>query len=296
MAVTVESLALEVARAFEPLKDRLAAGEVRTLFAELGMPAPDTVLGAAGVMDAIGDTATAVGELPDKIDGPRRRHQLRGTLPRSWLALAALTPIIASVTTSVDRIADAVDGAASGSASAEIQAFATALPERLVGYLLAHYLERQHPVVAGVAELLGLLERNAAAATAAAPAYVERRLRLDLLGDLLDDPVAVLANDYHWGAADLQVGQAAGPARPVRQQRRQGRLRAARARRRPAGAADLHGRPRPHRRPSPTIPGIRASTRVDLAKKLDVADPTPSGTRAGRGAGRRPERAALRST
>ena len=69
MAVTVESLALEVARALEPLKDRLAAGEVRTLFAELGMPAPDTVLGAAGVMDAVGDTATAVGELPDKIDG-----------------------------------------------------------------------------------------------------------------------------------------------------------------------------------------------------------------------------------
>ena len=108
------------------------------------------------------------------------------------------------MTTSVDRIADAVDGAASGSASAEIRAFATALPERLVGYLLAHYLERQHPVVAGVGELLGLLERNAAAATAAAPAYVERKLRLDLLGDLLDDPVAVLANDYNWGAVDLE--------------------------------------------------------------------------------------------
>ena len=83
MAVTVESLALEVARALEPLKDRLAAGEVRTLFAELGMPAPDTVLGAPGVMDAVGDTATAVGDLPAKIDGPRRRHRARETPPRS---------------------------------------------------------------------------------------------------------------------------------------------------------------------------------------------------------------------
>ena len=168
------------------------------------------------------------------------------------------------------------DGAASGSASAEIQAFAAALPERLVGYLLAHYLERRHPVVAGVGELLGLLERNAAAATAAAPAYVERKLRLDLLGDLLDDPLAAIAEDYSWGAdlqweelldrlarfansvakvAFVQPGPGGGP--PV--------LRIFMV---DLGLTDD---------PPPAVPGIRASTRVDLAKKLDVQIPLRPG-------------------
>ena len=95
MAVTVESLALEVARAFEPLKDRLAAGEVRTLFAELGMPAPDVVLAAPGVMDAIGDTATARRRPALQDRGPGRRHRGARTSPPIVAALAALTPVIA---------------------------------------------------------------------------------------------------------------------------------------------------------------------------------------------------------
>jgi hypothetical protein len=272
MAVTVESLALEVARAFEPLKDRLAAGEVRTLFAELGMPAPDTVLAAPGVLDAIGDTASAVGDLPSKIEDLVEAIE-EGDVAPIVVALAALTPVIASVTATVDRIGDAVDGAASGAATGEIQAFAAALPERLVGYLVAHYLERRHPVVAGIGELLGLVERRAVAATAAAPAYVERRLRLDLLGDLLNDPLARLAENYQWGGAlrweDLldrlarfansvakvafvQPGPGGGP--PV--------LRIFMV---DLGPTD------------DTIPGIRASARVDLERKLDIEIPLRPG-------------------
>jgi hypothetical protein len=273
MAVTVESLALEVARAFEPLKDRLAAGDVETLFAELGMPAPDVVLAAGGVVDAIDDLTTAADDLPPKIE------QLVDAIDDGEpapivVALTALTPVITSVTTAVDRIAAAVRSAASGAASGDIQEFATALPERLVGYLVGQYLERRHPVVAGVAELLGLLERRAVAATGTTPAYVERKLRLDLLGDLLDDPLASVAETYHWGAADLlwdelldrlarfansvakvafvQPGAGGGP--PV--------LR--------IFMVDL----------GPTddaVPGIRASTRVDMARKLDVEIPLRPG-------------------
>ncbi len=273
MPVTVESLALEVAHAFEPLQDRLAAGEVRTLFAELGMPTPDVVLAVPGVVSAIGDTASAVGTLPAKIEDLVDAIEDGDAAP-IVAALVALTPVITSVSTAVDRIADAVDAAASGAAAADIQAFAAALPERLVGYLVAHHLERRHPVVAGVAELLGLLERRAFPATGTVSAYVERRLRLDRLGDLLEDPLAVLAAEYRWGAADLrweelldrlarfansvarvafvQPGTGGGP--PV--------LR--------IFMVDLGPTDDP-------VPGIRASTRVDIARQLDIEIPLRPG-------------------
>ena len=188
-------------------------------------------------------------------------------------ALAALTPVITSVTTTVDRIADAVHAAATGAASAEIQAFAAALPGRLVGYLVANYLERRHAVVAGVAELLGLVEHRAVAATGAAAAYVERTLHLDLLSDLLDDPIAVLADNYHWGAdlqwevllerlarfansvakvAFVQPGPGGGP--PV--------LRIFMV---DLGLTD------------DAVPGIRASTRVDITHMLDLEIPLRPG-------------------
>ena len=272
MAVTVEALALEVGRAFEPLKDRLVAGEVKTLFVELGMPTPDVVLGAPGVTDAIGDTATALEDLPTKIEAlvDAVEDEDIGAIVA---ALAALTPVITSVTTTVDRIADAVHAAATGGASAEIQAFAAALPGRLVGYLVANYLERRHAVVAGVAELLGLVEHRAVAATGAAAAYVERTLHLDLLSDLLDDPIAVLADNYHWGAdlqwevllerlarfansvakvAFVQPGPGGGP--PV--------LRIFMV---DLGLTD------------DAVPGIRASTRVDITHMLDLEIPLRPG-------------------
>ena len=81
------------------------------------------------------------------------------------------------------------------------------------------------------------------------------------------------------------VGGAAGPARPVRQQRRQDRVRPARAWRRPAGASDLHGGPRPHRRRHPRHPCLRPG---GLRTEAGRRDPAPSGTRPGRGPGRRP--------
>ena len=263
-----------MASAFEPLKDRLAAGEVRTLFAELGMPTPDVVLAAPGVVSAIGDTATALGDLPDKIGDLVDAIEAEDPDTLAIVAaLTALTPVIVSVTTTVDRIADAVDAAATGAPSAEIEAFATALPERPVGYLIANYLERRHPVVAGIAELLGLMERRAVAATGTTSAYVERRLRLDRLGDLLDDPFPFLAETYHWGA-DLQwellLERLARFANSV--------AKVAFVQPRVGGGppvlrifmVDL----------GPTddaIPGIRASTRVDLAQKLDIEIPLRPG-------------------
>lgn len=272
MAVTVESLALEVAHALEPLQERLAAGEVRTLFAELGLPAPDVVLAAPGVISAIGETATAAGDLPPRVEELADAIEAED-VAAIVAALSGLTPLITTVTTTMGRIGGAVDAAATGAATGEIQAFATALPERLLGYLIAHYLERRHPVLAGVAELVGLLERRPVAATGSAPAYVERRLRLDRLGNLLEDPVAALVDTYQWGGdllwdelldrlarfansvakvAFVQPGAGDGPA-------------VLRIFMVDVGPTD------------DPVPGIRAATRVDLPQQVDIEIPLRPG-------------------
>ena len=280
MAVTVESLALEVASAFEPLKDRLAAGEVRTLFAELGMPTPDVVLAAPGVVSAIGDTATALGDLPDKIGDLVDAIEAEDPDTLAIVAaLTALTPVIASVTTTVDRIADAVDAAASGAASAEIEAFAAALPGA-AGRLPDRELprapapgRRRHRRAArpdgasrgrGNGHHVGVRRAQASPRPAGRPA---RR------------PVPLPRGDLPLGRRP-PVGAAAGAARPVRQQRRQGRVRAARGRRRPTGAADLHGGPRPDRRRHTRHPCLHPGRpRAEAGHR----DPPPPGACAGRG-------------
>ncbi len=273
MGLTVESLALELAKAFEPLADRLADGEVELLFAELGLPAPDVVLSAAGVASAIGDTATQLGGLPSKV-GDLADAIDDEDIGAIVTALAALAPTVQSVVEAIDAIADAVDAAASGPASGEIEAFAAALPERLLGYVLSTHLERAQPVVAGVAGLLGILETTAVPATAAAPAHVRRRVRFDLLGDLLEDPLASMASTYRWGAPDfdftlllerlayfanrvtrlaiLQPDPGGGP--PV--------LR--------VGFVDIG-------RTDDAVPGLRAAARVGLAEQLDVTIPLRPG-------------------
>ena len=200
MAVTVEGLALEVGKALEPLRARLAAGEVETLFSELGLPAPDVVLAAGDVTQAIGDVADELDDLPAAITALADAVEDEDVTAIIG-ALGDLTPLLSSVVEAIGAIGDAVDaaGAAAGADRAEVEAFAAELAERLLGYTISTYLIRERPVVAGVAGLLGVIESMEQPATAAAPAHVRRVLRFDRFGPLFDDPVGVVEEVYGWG-------------------------------------------------------------------------------------------------
>jgi hypothetical protein len=271
--LTVEVVALEVAKAFEPLADRLADGEVDLLFSELGLPAPDVVLAASGVVTAIGNTVTELTELPPKVVALADALDAQD-VAQIVAAAKEMFPTIQGVIATIEKIAEAVDAAATGAASGEIQVFAAELPDRLVGYVLATYLDREQPVIHGVASLLGIIETTAVAATAAAPAHTRRRIRFDLLDELFDDPLDAMATTYRWRQATfdfellfarllrfanrvsafafMQPGQAGGP--PI--------LR--------IGMVDIG-------RTDDPIPGLRAALRVDLAEKQDVTIPLGPG-------------------
>jgi len=204
VALTIESFMLEAGRAFAPLEQRLRGGEITLLFAEIGLPASDVVLGAQGVQTAIAAAANALGELPDVLPELAAAIDARDGL-RIAGAVAAMTPIVLAVNTAVDRVADAIEAAAqaAGPGRADVETFAAELAQRLFGYGLATYLEQRKPLAGHLLKLFGILESTPLAATPTTPAHVRRLLRLDRIGALLDDPVAVLGELYGWGTPDF---------------------------------------------------------------------------------------------
>ena len=170
MGVTIETLLLEVARAVEPLRRRLVAGEIELLFGELGLPAPDVVLAVPGVTTSLSQAGTAAGELPQVISDLAAAIEAGDDSGTLEVVVRAM-PIVQSVVSAIEAVGTAVQAAANaaGAAKTEVEAFASELPERLMGYLVATYLATSHPVLGGVGQLLGILEMAPQPATADAP-------------------------------------------------------------------------------------------------------------------------------
>lgn len=207
MALTVESLMLELGQALVPLEQRLRGGEIALLFAEIGLPSPNVVLGEQAVETAIRAAADAIAELPSLL--PRLADAIdAGDAVQITTAVAATAPIIKAVAATIDGVSTAIRaaGQTAGSARVELEAFAAELAQRLFGYALVTYLEREKLVAGHLLTLVGIIESSPQAATAATPAHVRRVLRLDRISALLDDPVGVLAQNYRWGTAAFDWG------------------------------------------------------------------------------------------
>ncbi|MDQ3763212.1 MAG: hypothetical protein M3460_16690 [Actinomycetota bacterium] len=202
MALTVESLVLEFGRALAPLEQRLRGGEVRLLFAELGLPAPDRVLGDQAVTAALSTAADQLTGLPAALSVLAEAIEAGDSI-RIAEAVARAAPIVQATSAAIGAVAARIGSITNsgGPARDELEAFAAELAERLFGYLVATYLDRHRPVVGHLFTLFGIIESSAQAATPAAPAHVRRRLRLDRFASLVEDPVDVAAQVYGWGTA-----------------------------------------------------------------------------------------------
>jgi hypothetical protein len=204
MGLTVESLVLTMSRALAPLEERLRSGQTATLFAEIGMPASGFVLGQQTVQSAIEQTADALAELPDAV-AALDTAVADSDAARIHEAITTAVPLVQAVMSAMGAVSDAVRSAAAGAgnARAEVEVFAEELVQRLAGYTLADYLDRERPTASHLMILLGVIQVDAQAATPATPAYTRRVLRTDRLSAILRDPVDVLAQVYGWGTAQF---------------------------------------------------------------------------------------------
>jgi hypothetical protein len=203
-AGTLETVARHVGLALQPLKDRLASGQVIALFAELGLQFPPQLLQPSFV-NALNAGGAAAGALPATLT------QLATAIDsdnESGILSAGVQLIseIGAIITALEQIGTElhnISGGLPGLSAAEVDTFAQNLPSNLLSYLLISYLENLQPGVVGVGNLLGFLDyipNPGVSGDPAHPPFTTRKLQLSRLGDLFTKPDQLLKNLYQWGA------------------------------------------------------------------------------------------------
>ena len=201
-AGTLETLARHVALALAPLEAKMASGNVAGLFSELGLQFPPELLQPA-LVAALEDAASASAALPAAVAQLTTsiENEAEAGIVQAGVAVVervvAVTAALESVGTQLGLLAGSIPGVP----AAEVSAFASELPGRLVGYALITYLEQHLPALVAVANLAGVIDHIAhdAGPDAAHPAYIERRLQPSRLSGLLSSPQGTFAAAYGWG-------------------------------------------------------------------------------------------------
>jgi hypothetical protein len=204
MAGTVELLALELGRALQPLEDRLTAGQIRQLFAELGLQFPPALETQGRLVDSLSTSAAGAARLaelvPDLVAAIEAEDEAEVVRLAVQIVdvLRTLIPALTNVASELQSLA----GTLPGIPAADVNAFAADLPQKLLQYILVSYLESFHPILLRFLALAGLVEITSEPGVAGDPTkppHTKRELRLDRLGGAITDPEGLVRDLYDWG-------------------------------------------------------------------------------------------------
>ncbi len=213
-AGTIEQLALVLGRALAPLEHRLKTGNVLGLFEELGLRFPPALLAQPGFTNALATAVNSAQALPPLITQLTAAIGAEDAVQATSVALNIINAV-KNLVTSLETVATdlkALEGALGSLGPGDATAFANGLVDALLSYLVIGYLEGYHPVLVGMLEIPGLIDRTAQPSNggAAKLPYVKRALRFDRIGALFGSPQNVLHDVYGWndpgfdGAAMLE--------------------------------------------------------------------------------------------
>jgi hypothetical protein len=200
---TLESIALALARLLQPLEERLEAGNMRALFAELGLQFPPALDSIPAIADAARTTVSTVRSLPGAITGliaAIEAENYGDILAKSTQLIDIIRRIVASVDALATQIRNA--GGATGVSVADVTAFADALPQRLLEFLVVQNLDLI-PGVGESLEFIGVIARipgNVGSVDPAKPPYTRLELHVDRLVAFIQSPVDRLQALYGWGS------------------------------------------------------------------------------------------------
>ena len=146
---TLEAIGIEVAKVFLPLQERVEAGEIMLLLAELGIEFPATLANdgdfqaaVTGVSEKVGEMATLVKALLDAIKAEDYTTATEKTV--------ALIELIAGMVDNIQTIADEIEAHAPypGISDTELDAFVADLAKNIIDYLVVNYLQATIPLFA----------------------------------------------------------------------------------------------------------------------------------------------------
>jgi len=198
---TLESLAMALASLLAPLEERLAQGNIRALFAELGVQFPP----ALDSIDMVNDTAQHLADNAIQLL-PKVRALIAAIEAEDAGQILSLSfelvDLVSRTIRDINQLATAIQNAsgATGLPPADVAAFAAELPARLLDYLIVTNLERV-PGLVETLDFIGAVDRtqgNVGSVDPAKPPYTRRELHVDRLIDFISDPVDRLQALYGW--------------------------------------------------------------------------------------------------
>jgi hypothetical protein len=200
-AGTLESLALEMGKALQPLEDLLTP----EIFPRLGLSLPAAIAANAGITAKLSAAAAKAGELEPKIQA--LATAITGDNPASIISAGVpLIATIAELIAKLKELGDAVHTAAAVLPPLErtpLQDLAAQMAVRVLEYVTVGYLNEKMPGLTSTLTLLGIIDKETKANVAVPeqlPAIVPRRFHLDRLPKLLSSPDQYLQQQFQWGS------------------------------------------------------------------------------------------------
>jgi hypothetical protein len=201
-AGTLETLALQVGLALQPLESQLTSANVLPFLAQLGLRFPPALL-QSSFLTPLNAAATAAGVLTSTLT------QLVTDITNddeSAIVTDGLKLIqeIGGLISTFPQIGAGIQGLSGslGIGAVELTNFVQNLPANILSYALISYLESTQPGALAVLNLLGVVSyapNPGVAGDPTHPPYIARKLQLSNLGNVFKSPSALLQTIFQWG-------------------------------------------------------------------------------------------------
>lgn len=201
-AGTLETVALELGKALQPLKDLMKTD----LFVSLGVQLPGQLVGNAGIEAKLAATGTKAGNLEPKINA------LAAAIGAENVATiitsgADLIATVADLLGSVKDLGDTIHTEANTLPPADkalVQDLASKLTQRILEYVSVGYLDGKMPTLTSSLNLIGIIDKEIVIPQGmegvnVPTAVVPRRFNFDRFGDLLNKPDQYLKQIFQFG-------------------------------------------------------------------------------------------------
>ncbi|MEM9544881.1 MAG: DUF6603 domain-containing protein [Bacteroidota bacterium] len=208
---TLEAIGLELSKVFIPLKERVEAGEILLLLAELGVDFPSRLIdapGAGGFTDAVTGVTDKVDDMINVVKALMQaiKEEEYGTTAEKSIELVEL---IAGFVEDFQTIADEINskGPYTDISGPELSAYLEDFAVNLLEYLLIGYLKTSIPLFVYILEFFGIVEEtieNEGSLNPAVPQYTKSTFHFNRVSDFLDNPATLAQNLYGWGGNDAQ--------------------------------------------------------------------------------------------
>jgi hypothetical protein len=203
-AGTLEQIAIILGRVLQPLETRLTTGDIRGLFAELGLQFPPELLNQPAFTNALNLSSRSASQLLPLINRLLSAIETENATQIAQTSIQIINTI-RELILSLEQIStqlQAIAGVLPGVNAPDVLNFAQQLPVRLVELMALNYLEGYHPILLNLTSLLGIVEQKAEpgeAGNPSKPAFIRKQLRLSQISNLLKSPETVLQSVSGWG-------------------------------------------------------------------------------------------------